>query len=104
MRAAESKKALDIQVLDLREVTSFADFFLICSGTNSKQIQAISEEIGRQLGERGEYPISVEGFENTDWILADYGDYLIHVFSEKARAYYDLERLWRHAKGVPVPK
>jgi len=102
VRAAESKKAIDIRVLDLREVTSFADFFVVCSGGNPKQIQAISEEIGLQLSARGEYPVSVEGFENADWVLADYGDYLIHVFSEKARAYYDLERLWRHAKNVRV--
>lgn len=91
-------------MLDLREVTTFADYFLICSGLNPKQIQTISEEIGRQLSDLGEYPVSVEGFENADWILADYGDYLIHVFSEKARAYYDLERLWRHAKRVPIPE
>ena len=103
-RAAASKKALDVQVLDLREVTSFADFFIVCSGANPRQIQAISEEIGLQLKERGEYPLSVEGFENADWILTDYGDYLIHVFSEKARAYYDLERLWRHAKTVEIPE
>lgn len=103
-RAAASKKALDVKVLDLRDVTSFADFFVVCSGANARQIQAVSEEIGLQLKERGEYPLSVEGFENADWILADYGDYLIHVFSEKARAYYDLERLWRHAKTVAIPE
>ena len=103
MRAAESKKATDIRVLDLREVTSFADFFVVCTGSNPKQIQAISEEIGRQLAERGEYPVSVEGFENAEWVLADYGDYLIHVFSAKARVYYDLDRLWRHAKPVEIP-
>ena len=74
-RAAESKKATDIRVLDLREVTSFADFFVVCTGSNPKQIQAITEEIGRQLDERGEYPVSVEGFENAEWVLADYGDY-----------------------------
>ena len=55
-----------------------------------------------QLGARGEYPVSVEGFKNADWVLADYGDYLIHVFSGKARAYYDLERLWRHAGNVSI--
>jgi ribosome-associated protein len=103
VRAAESKKALDIRVLDLREVTSFADFFVICSGSNPKQIQAISEEIGLELGKQGEYPVSVEGFSNAEWILADLGDYLIHVFSPKARAFYELERLWRHAKVVEIP-
>ena len=103
VRAAESKKAIDIRVLDLREVTSFADFFVICSGSNPKQIQAISEEIGLQLEKRGEYPVSVEGFANAEWILADFGDYLVHVFSQKARAFYELERLWRHAKLVEIP-
>jgi ribosome-associated protein len=104
VRAAESKKASDIRVLDLREVTTFADFFVICSGSNPKQIQAIVEEVGQQLAQRGEYPVSVEGFENADWILADYGDYVIHVFSPKARDFYELERLWRHAKVVAIPE
>jgi ribosome-associated protein len=104
VRAAESKKAADIRVLDLREVTTFADYFVICSGTNTRQIQAISDEIGAQLSGRGEHPISVEGYDNADWILVDYGDYLIHVFSEKARAYYDLDRLWRHAREVTIPE
>ena len=90
-------------MLDLREVTSFADFFVVATGSNPRQIQAIAEEIGRQLHEVGEHPVSVEGFENAEWVLADYGDYLIHVFSEKARTYYDLDRLWRHAKMIEVP-
>ena len=90
--------------MDLRDVTSFADFFVICSGSNPKQIQAIVEEIGLHLAQRGEYPVSVEGFANAEWILADYGDYLVHVFSPKARTFYELERLWRHAKNVPVPE
>ncbi|HYL72896.1 MAG TPA: ribosome silencing factor [Bryobacteraceae bacterium] len=104
VRAAESKKASEIRVLDLREVTSFADFFVVCSGANAKQIQAITEEIGMQLDKRGERPVSVEGFGNAEWVLADYGDYVIHVFSEKSRAYYDLDRLWRHAKVVSIPE
>ena len=103
MRAAESKKAADIRVLDLRDVTSFADFFVFCTGNNPKQIQAIAEEISTQLEKLGEHPVSVEGFANAEWVLVDYGDYLIHVFSAKARAYYDLERLWRHAKEVKIP-
>jgi len=90
--------------LDLREVTTFADFFVICSGSNPRQIQAIVEEIGLQLDRRGEYPVSVEGFANAEWILADYGDYVIHVFSPKSRTFYELERLWRHAKVVPIPE
>lgn len=88
----------------MREVTTFADFFVICSGSNPRQIQAITEEIGKQLEEQGEYPVSVEGFSNAEWVLADYGDYLIHVFSPKAREFYELERLWRHAKQVAIPE
>lgn len=90
-------------MLDLREVTSFADYFVICTGANARQIQAISEDIGAQLQKRGEHPVSIEGMANAEWVLADFGDYLVHVFSEKARAYYDLERLWRHAKDVKIP-
>lgn len=103
VRAAESKKAVDIRVLDLREITSFADYFILCTGGNQRQIQAISDEIGVQLRERGEFPVSVEGYNNAEWILVDYGDHLVHIFSEKARDYYDLERLWKHAAHVPIP-
>lgn len=90
-------------MLDLRGVTSFTDFFVICSGSNPRQIQAISDEIGLKLKESGELPNSLEGYSQADWILADYGDFIIHVFSEKARAFYDLERLWRNAKEVAIP-
>ncbi|HJZ99528.1 MAG TPA: ribosome silencing factor [Candidatus Solibacter sp.] len=104
VRAAESKKATDIKVLDLTGVTSFADYFVICTGSNSRQIQAISDEINLQMKHLAhELPKSVEGYNQAEWVLADYGDLLIHIFSPKAREYYDLERLWRSAKNVPVP-
>jgi ribosome-associated protein len=102
--AAASKKAQNIRVLDLREITSFADRFVICHGTNPRQIQAISDAVGENLVNIGERPLSIEGYENAEWILMDYGDFLVHIFSEKAREYYDLERLWRHAKDVQVPE
>jgi len=101
VKAADAKQAKEIRVLDLRDVSSFADFFVICSGANSRQIQAITDEIELRLKKRGELPNSIEGYSNAEWVLMDYGDYLIHVFSEKARAYYDLERLWRDARVVP---
>ena len=104
MRAAESKKALDIRVLDLRDVTSFCDFFVIASGTNPKQVQAIAEEVDVALRKVGERANSVEGFDNAEWILADYGDFIVHIFSEKSRAFYDLERLWRAARDVSIPQ
>jgi ribosome-associated protein len=103
VRAAESKKAFDLRVLDLRGVTSFADYFVICSGSNQRQIQAIADEVHKQLKGEGQIPLSVEGYNNAEWVLADYGDLLVHVFSEKARAYYDLEYLWREAQPVPIP-
>jgi ribosome-associated protein len=103
VRAAEAKKASGIKVLDLTGITSFADYFVICSGSNPKQVQAIADEVGMQLKQAGERAISVEGYQQAEWILADYGDILIHVFSGKAREYYDLERLWRAAKNVPIP-
>jgi ribosome-associated protein len=103
VRAAESKKATDIRVLDLTGLTSFTDYFVLCTGSNARQVQAISDEINLQLKDRGELPLSVEGYEQAEWILADYGDFLVHIFSPKARAYYDLERLWRGAKGVEIP-
>ena len=104
VRAAESKKASDIKVLDLTSITSFADFFVICTGANQRQIQAISEEVGIQLKQQaGELPTSVEGYNQAEWILADYGDLLVHIFSPKAREYYSLERLWRGAKALEIP-
>jgi ribosome-associated protein len=87
-------------VLDLRAATSFTDYFIICGGSNSRQIQAIADEVGLQLKRLGQLPLSVEGYEHAEWILADYGDFIVHVFSEKARLYYDLERLWRQAQPV----
>jgi ribosome-associated protein len=103
VRAADSKQAQAIRVLDLREVTSFADYFVICSGSNQRQIQAIADEIHLALKHQGELANAVEGYESADWILIDYGDMLVHVFSETAREYYDLERLWRHAADVEIP-
>jgi ribosome-associated protein len=104
VRAAESKKASDIRVLDLTGITSFADFFVICTGGNQRQVQAISDEVGLQLKHQaGELPTSVEGYTQADWVLADYGDLLVHIFSPKAREYYSLERLWRSAKTLEIP-
>jgi ribosome-associated protein len=70
--------------------------------SNPRQAHAVADEIGKQLKETGELPISVEGYEAAEWILMDYGDFIVHIFSETARAYYDLERLWRHARSVDL--
>lgn len=89
-------------VLDVRDATSFTDYFVICTGSNARQIQAIADEITQQLKKQGEYPASSEGYQNAEWVLVDYGDFVIHIFSPKARVYYDLERLWRDAKTVKL--
>jgi ribosome-associated protein len=81
-------------------VTSFTDFFVVCSGANARQIQAIADEVTHHIKKAGELPLSVEGYENAEWVLVDYGDFVVNIFSEKARAYYDLERLWRDGKTV----
>ncbi len=75
---------------------------MICSGANSRQIQAIADEVEQRLKNQGEYPTSIEGYENAEWVLVDYGDFVVHIFSEKARTYYDLERLWRDARVVDL--
>ena len=103
VRAAESKKATDIHVLDLTGITAFADYFVICTGANARNVQAIADEVGLRLKQAGELPFSVEGYNQAEWILADYGNFLVHIFSPKSREYYDLERLWRNAKPVEIP-
>jgi ribosome-associated protein len=104
VRAAEDKQATDIKVLDLTGITAFADYFVICTGSNSKQVQAISDEVGLQLKHQArELPNSLEGYNQAEWVLADYGDLLVHIFSPKSREYYDLERLWRAAKHLEIP-
>lgn len=103
-RAAESKKSIDLKVLDLQGISSFTDYFLICSGTNTRQNQAISNEIEEQLAKLGEKPFSTEGYDTANWILMDYGDFVIHIFQEDTRKFYDLERLWGMAQELPVPE
>ena len=76
---------------------------MICTGANQRNVQAVSDEVGLRLKQHGELPLSLEGYHQAEWILADYGDFLIHVFSPKARQYYDLERLWRSAKAIEIP-
>jgi ribosome-associated protein len=90
-------------VLDLRKVTTFTDYFVICSGSNSRQNQAITDEVEKQLRARVERPHAIEGYDQGEWVLSDYGDFLVHVFSPTSREYYSLERLWREAADVPIP-
>jgi ribosome-associated protein len=103
LRSASEKKAIDTVVLDLREIASFTDFFVIFSGSNERQVQAISDAVSETLKKNGSAAARVEGYKNAEWILLDYGDFVVHVFDEKARKFYDLERLWRESKRVALP-
>ena len=103
LHAAAEKKAIDPTVLDLREIASFTDFFFITSGANERQVQAISDEVYETLKKAGSTAARVEGYKTAEWILLDYGDFVVHVFEQKARTFYDLERLWRESKRVELP-
>jgi ribosome-associated protein len=103
LQAASEKKVIDPVVLDLREIASFTDYFVICSGANERQVQAISDAVYEQLKKAGEPAARVEGHNTAEWILLDYGDFVVHVFEQKARKFYDLERLWRESKRVTLP-
>jgi len=107
VRAAQDKKAFDVVVLDLRKVGGFTDYFVICTGNSSRQIQAIAEAVKDTLRkEFGERPLLSEGVDKSEWILLDYFDFVVHVFSPECRAFYDLERLWgnveRHEFAEPA--
>src|SRR6201996_6000794 len=99
VQAAEAKKAEDIAVLEMDKSSgAFTDYFVICSGSNPRQIQAISDEVEERLGKTGVRPTHVEGYSQAEWVLLDYVDFVVHVFSPKARNFYNLERLWKSAK------
>lgn len=104
LHAAAEKKAIAPVVLDLREIASFTDYFMIVSGANERQVQAISDEVYEQLKKSGHAAARVEGYKTAEWILLDYGDFVVHVFEQKARSFYDLERLWRESKRVALPE
>jgi ribosome-associated protein len=99
--ACLDKKAEELTILELEKGSgAFTDYFVICSGTNPRQIQAIADEVEFRLKRAGLYPLNVEGYRQAEWILLDYADFVVHIFAEKARRYYELERLWKSAKRV----
>jgi ribosome-associated protein len=101
IHACQDKKAEEISVLELEKGSgAFTDYFVVCSGTNPRQIQAIADEVEERLEKTGLRPTHSEGYKQADWVLLDYVDFVVHVFSEKARKYYDLERLWKSAKRL----
>jgi len=96
--AVENKKGEHLAILEMgKNSGAFTDYFVVCTGTNPRQIQAISDEVETRLSQSGIRPNSVEGYNQADWVLLDYVDFVVHVFSERARKFYDLERLWKSA-------
>ena len=103
IRACLEKKADEITVLELEKGSgAFTDYFLVCSGTNPRQVQAIADEVELRLKTAGQRPTHVEGYRQAEWVLLDYVDFVVHIFSEKARKFYDLERLWKTATRVEL--
>lgn len=102
-RAASSRKAEDMVLLDLREVDAFTDFFLLVSGSNQKQLVAVADAVEDALRGEGLRPKHLEGYPRQEWILMDYGSFVVHVFTNRSRSFYDLERLWGGAKRIEVP-
>jgi ribosome-associated protein len=101
VRAVESKKGEDLAILEMDRTTGpFTDYFVVCTGTNPRQIQAISDEVERGLQSMGARPASIEGYNQAEWVLLDYVDFVVHIFSERARKFYDLERLWKSASRL----
>ena len=100
--ALDDKKALEIKVINIENVSPLADYFIIASGTNHNQVQAMADNVDETLGRAGYEPKQIEGYQNANWILMDYRDIVIHIFDEENRLFYDLERIWRDGTVVEV--
>jgi ribosome-associated protein len=103
VKAVENKKGESLAILEMdQDSGAFTDYFVVCTGTNPRQIQAISDEVEKQLSDTGVRPNSIEGYNQAEWVLLDYVDFVVHIFSERARKFYDLERLWKSASRVTL--
>jgi ribosome-associated protein len=101
IQACLDKKAEELSILEMEKGSgAFTDYFVLCSGSNPRQVQAIADEVELRLKQAGMRPTHVEGYNQAEWVLVDYVDFVVHVFSEKARKFYDLERLWKSAKRL----
>lgn len=99
-KALDDKKAEDIKVIEIGNITVIADYFIIANGTNSSQVQALVDNVMEELSKHGYEPKRIEGIRSASWILMDYGDVVVHIFSKEDRLFYDLERIWRDGKTV----
>ena len=101
-RAAVAKKATDVVILDLRKVTEFTDYFVLASAANQRQMVAVADAVMETLREQGLRPAHIEGYPKQEWVLLDYSDFVVHLFTPRTRAFYDLERLWGGAHRIEV--
>ena len=101
-KALEEKKAEDIRVIDIREISTIADFFVIANGTNQNQLQAMRDAVDEELYKAGYHTKQVEGNQNSSWVLMDYNDIIVHIFSKEDRLFYDLERMWTDGKTIAL--
>ncbi len=102
-RLASEKQALDVLVLNMEGLTSFTEFFVICSGTSTTQVRTIADYVAETFKAKGARPLGVEGVSNARWVLIDFGDVVVHIFEEETRAFYELEKLWLDAPRLDVP-
>ena len=102
IQALEEKKAEDIQIIDISEISAIADYFIIANGTNRSQIQALADSVEEKLGRAGVQFKQMEGYDTANWILMDFLDIVVHIFDKDNRAFYDLERIWRDGKQIPL--
>ena len=102
MSALEDKKAENIKLIDISEISTVADYFIITNGSNRSQIQALSDNVQEKLAVNGIHPKNIEGYNTANWILLDYSDILIHIFDKESRGFYDLERIWRDGIFVDI--
>lgn len=100
--ALEDKKAEDIRIIDISKVSVIADYFIIANGTNENQVKALVDNVQEELDKAGYEPKQIEGYRTGNWILLDYGDIIVHIFSKEDRLFYDLERIWRDGKNIEI--
>lgn len=102
IEAMEDKKAEDIRVIDISEISTLGDYFIIANGDNRNQVHAIANAVDEKLGRAGMPPKQIEGYQNANWILMDFGDIIVHIFDKENRLFYDLERIWKDGKPVEL--
>lgn len=103
-RLAQEKKAAGIRALDVREIATFTDYFILCSGTSDRQVAAVASHIEESLKKEGVRPLGMEGMREGRWVLIDYDDFVVHVFLDSVRDFYQFDRLWGSAPEIPIPE